>query len=203
MTNRFQNWDLLWTDNNSFGKDIFGNWTLAELQELYDAKDKEIQVVDSAYASTQSTQWPSPQVLSDWLNDWNALKQRYNTAKSAGINRINTYKNSMFAPPLTIVSAEPYYANTIIALKQNPNTVSKGDLLDLNQRLNTIKPIPAYSVPQPSKSNDFISNLSQTLAPFDPLGDRKTAENWKRDLAIGVGASLIGGIVLLSIHKKV
>jgi hypothetical protein len=203
MTKRFPNWDEIWTDNNPFGKTLFGDWSLAELQELIDAKDKEFQVLDSAYANTQSSQWPNPQVQGDWVNDWTSLKSRYNQAKSAALNVISIAKANFLAPPLSMTTAEPYYSNVIHALKQNPNTITKGDLDDVHQRLNAIKPIPTYTVPQPSKANDFATSLSQVLAPLDPIGDVHARANWTKDLAIGVGASLIGGLILLSLYKKV
>jgi hypothetical protein len=203
MTNRFPNWDALWTDNNPFGKTLLGDWSLAELQELLAAKDKEFQVLDSAYANTSANQWSNPQVQADWVSDWMALKNRYNQAKSTALNVISVANSNFLAPPLTMTTAEPYYTNVLRAIKQNPNTITKGDLDDVHNRLNSIKPIPAYTVPQPSKANDFATTVSQALAPFDPIGDAHARDNWKKDLAIGIGASLIGGIVLLSLYKKV
>ena len=206
MINRFPNWDNLWTENNPFGKTLLGDWSLAELQELIDAKDKEFSVLDSAYANTPSASWSSPQVLADWVNDWMSLKNRYAQAKIAAASRIDAVKNAWYnalSPPLSQDSAEPYYTNILRAIKQNPTTITKGDLDDVNHRLNAVKTIPPYTVPQPSKANDFVTNVSQALAPFDPIGNPQARDNWKKDLAIGIGASLVGGILLLSLYKKV
>jgi hypothetical protein len=203
MTNRFPNWDEIWTDNNPFGKTLLGDWSLAELQELINAKDKDFQVLESAYANTQSAQWPSPAVLADWVNDWTALKARYNTARNAALGVLKAFNSGWGFTPISMTSGEPFYTKVLRAIKQDPTTVSKGDLDDVNHRLNAIKPIPVYSVPQPNKSNDLISTISEKLAPYDPIGNPQARANWTRDLAIGIGASLVGGVILLSLYKKV
>jgi hypothetical protein len=198
--NTLPNWDSIWLNANPFGKTITGDWSLAELQDLLLAKDDEIKAIQDAFNSTPSNMWSSPSDYNDWRADWAALQARYWKAKSNALTAIVAGTKG-FITDLTIQSGQTEYDAVLRALKKDPSTVTKGDSQDLFNRLNNVKIVPPMTISQPSAYSDASQNLSDALAPFDPLGDKKAAENWKKDLAIGIAATVLGTLVAASIYK--
>jgi hypothetical protein len=179
---------------------ILGEQSLAELKDLLAAKDKEFAVITNALASTPQTSWPNTALYTDWMNDWTALQARYNAVRKLAQGDIDT--GNWQPVPLSIQPAQMRWNDVIKAIQPVYNTTTKGDLVDVHARLNAVQKIPVYTVPQPLKSSDFEQTVFTTLAPFDPIGDKRAAENWKKDIAIGVGATLVGLLIVGSIYKK-
>ena len=181
---------------------ILGEQSLAELRDLISAKDVEFNMIRMALANTPQSSWPNNAVYNDWMNDWITLQSKYNTARAKALADIDAGSKG-FITDLSIQPAQDDWNALIASIQPVHLTTTKGDLVDVHQRLNAIKPIASYVVPQPIKSSDFEQTLSTTLAPYDPLGNPKAAANWKKDLAVGIGATVLGGVILAAIYKKI
>jgi hypothetical protein len=200
-------------DYYDFGENIVGVRSMTDLQDFIAAKDKELQVLHDAVTNTPTASPPWPvNGYAAWYHDYQALLARWTPARAAALAALaaatsggtSTWTNPLgglwSASPNT-QTGEPYYTNLVRILQPVALTTSPGDLTDLHARLNAVQAIPAYTVAQPTKGADQQVALSQALAPYDPIGDPKAAESWKRDAIFG-GAILVGALMLASVVSK-
>lgn len=227
------NWEAIWrhsstnpqTDLSAFGEDpdgfadfgenFVGVKSLTDLQDFIAAKDKEFQVLHDAVSKTPTTSPPWPvNGYAAWYHDYQALVSKWTPARAAALAAIAagvsgsgaSWMNplgGLWGSSLNTQTGQPYYDNLARILQPVPLTTSPGDLEDLNGRLNAIQPIPAYSIPQPTRGADQQMAISQALAPYDPIGDPKARDSWEKTAIFG-GAILVGALLLAaSVSKKV
>jgi hypothetical protein len=182
---------------SDFGENIFGIKSMTDLKDFIAAQDANFKALHDAVLNTppSSPPWP-PGAYAAGYKDYQALISKWQPARTAAVTAI-----SMSWGDPNLQTGQPFYDTLLHIVQPLPLTTSSGDLVDLNQRLNAIQPIPAYSVPQPTKGADQQMALSQVLAPFDPIGNAKAAENWKKD-AILAGTVLVGLMFLATLVAK-
>lgn len=182
---------------SDFGVNFLGVASLTDLKDLIAAKDKEFQVLHDAVSSTptSSPPWP-PNGYASWYKDYQALVTAWQPARTAAMNAIG----SALLDPNT-QSGQPYYDNILHILQPVQHSVTPGSLADLSQRLNAVQAIPAYTVPQPTRGADQQLALSQSLAPFDPIGNPAARTDWEKK-ALLVGGVLVGALFLAAVVAK-
>lgn len=197
---------------------VAGAWSIAELKDLIASHDAIIAQLTASY-SAFSPEWAQKDAagLAAFGDDYQAMLSRYNSAKVAA----NAAIAASAVVPLSdaMTPAGPgIYDGILNALKQNPATVSKGDLDDLSNRLEAAQKAAGATVlvytniPQPSKGSDVdISVLTAaqqaTSHIVDPIVGDKSLDPSKRTplwnlvpwyvyVAGGILILMIGGVAV-------
>jgi hypothetical protein len=191
---------------SDFGENLLGIKSMTDLKDLIAAKDVEFRALHDAVSGTPLTSppWP-PNGYASWFKDYQALVSKWQSARGAAQVAIDA-AGSFFLNPLgnlDSMSGQPFYDNIIKTLQPVPNTTSPGDLGDLHARLNAIKPIAAYTVPQPTQGADQQIAAYQALRPLDVLGDAKAEDNFMKYAVVGGAALVILLMTAAGVQKRV
>jgi hypothetical protein len=160
---------------------IWGKYSVAELADLLVAKDQEMKALEDAWRKYDA-QWMSYDPAADnaWMADFNLLKNRYGAARVKASASVAAAESAH--EDEKNIGADAEFKGVIASLKQDPTTVSKGDLQDLWDRLQNAmttralltgqKPqiIPAPNVWQPAKGSDADVNVLKNLGGPGILG---------------------------------
>jgi len=136
---------------------FMGNHTIQELKDLIAAKDVDMAQLNKQQADFTHTWMQSdPAACGLWLNDLQALNNRYDAAKASA----NTYL-TISAADFTAGGSEASYNAILDAL--NPmwrqNTSAPGSYGDLITRITAAgAKIQAWQVPQPTPNSDYDLN---------------------------------------------
>src|SRR5215471_20284645 len=159
--------------------------TVAELKDLVAAKDYTISQLGKA---RDAFQWGDPAAASDWDSDFTALKVRYALARAmadAAFGRAAL----MLTTPNALIPAPLEWDAIIKAIRQNPDTQTKGDLQDLSDRLNAAGQKVDYSnTPQPKKGQDADLNVYKQADTVIKKGEDAAKKGTKKALPWVLGA---------------
>lgn len=149
---------------------ILGQYTVAELEDLIAAKDYAVNQLSYAYFGDAGKHDLHKDIT--WPADFTALSIRYNDAKSKAQNLISALKVSNPLIPNNLIPADATYKAILKSLRTSPNTISKGDLQDLSNRLAALGIQTDYSaMPQPKSGSDIelsaLKAANVALAPFE------------------------------------
>jgi len=192
-----------WEDGDfEFGENLAGIKSITDLSDLIKAKDKEFQVLHDAVKNTPTSSPPwgqPPNDYASWYHDYMTLLGKWQPARANAMTAISA--STLGAPPGSLAAntaiGQPWYNILLGILQPTPGTTIPGDLTDLHTRLNAVQTIPAYTVSQPTQGADQQLGTFQALRPFDPLGDLKAAEDWKKYAILGATV-LVGGMLLMA-----
>lgn len=145
------------------------NHTVAELEDLVAAKDYQIASLWSA-AGPHIAKIAASDV--SWPNDWQGLNTRYKSAKENAEKYIKPLRFSL--TPNNMIPVEPLYQAILTSLKQNPTTITPGDLQDLSNRVSALGIHADYSgTPQPRAVSNveglILKGAQQVLSPIDRI----------------------------------
>jgi hypothetical protein len=176
---------------------ILGKATVAELKDLVANKDCVIAQLEKAYSAIVSN-WASNDIAaqSDWFADWNSFMVRYGSARKTAEAAFTAAH--LTTTPNDMIEAQGPWDAILRALKQVDGTVSKGDLQDLDNRLQAAGGNPDYSMcPQPTVNTDVDLNLykqADTVVKVvtPAVGAAKAAIPWV--------LIVIGGIVVALVY---
>jgi hypothetical protein len=180
----------------SFGTTLFGKYTVAELQDILNAKDDEMANL-AKYAGSAS---------SGWQSDFKALQADYAKARDAGLAAIASAKYSIFSDALNS-DGDSYYRQVLATLnprweQHDASTDRVGILL---ARLKTEgKTVAPYAVRQPRAGSDAAAQMTAHPAQYfiqQPIqaaaGAAESAGSalatWSRPVVIAVAA--IAGVM--------
>jgi hypothetical protein len=180
----------------SFGT-IAGHQSVAELKDLIAIQDARMKAIKSAFDGSTWFYTDAP-AATDWINDWTALSNRYDSAKLKA-------ESLIMATPLgkEFIPAQDEFDGIMRAVEQVANTRTKGDWSDLAERLVRAKiPVDESGVPQPSapdadlhayqKTGTIMQEVKNLPNKVLPTADFKKA-------AIAVGVAAAGLLVLKEI----
>jgi hypothetical protein len=132
---------------------ILGNHSVAELSELLTAKDVEQDRIESAFAALDKSKVPVD-LLSDWTQDWAALKGRYAQARAAALVKIEDTKGQLLLSAAN-TGAEDEWQHVLHALTRVTGHYQKGDVQDVYNRVVAMgAQVDMKNIPQPSASSD-------------------------------------------------
>lgn len=173
---------------------IFGSYTVAELIDLLSAKDYEIEQIQKAIDSRKGAA-----VDATFAADWKALQDRYNAAKTVANAAIAIAK--VTPGPNSLIVADSEYQGVLKAVKQDPSTITKGDLQDIHNRLDSAGSAPSYpNMPQPDPDSDFEENAIKTLDKLPGGGPPSPPMPWWKKGLIAASA-VVGVGVIIKIAK--
>jgi hypothetical protein len=149
---------------------ILGQYTVAELEDLIAAKDYAVNQLSYAYFGDAGKHDLHKDPT--WPTDFTALSIRYNNAKTKAQNLISALKVSNPLIPNNVIPADAPYKSILKSLRASPNTISKGDLQDLSNRLAALGIQTDYSaMPQPKSGSDIelsaFKAANVALAPLE------------------------------------
>lgn len=169
---------------------IFGSYTVAELIDLLAAKDYEIGQIQQAIDSRHGNP-----VDATFAADWKAVQDRYNAAKTVANAAIALAK--VTPGPNSMILADSEYQGVLKAVKQDPSTITKGDLQDIHNRLDAAGSTPVYpKMPQPDPDSDFEENAIKTLDKLPGGGPPSPPMPWWKKALIGAGGVVALGVVI-------
>ena len=193
---------------------ISGHQSVAEVKDLIRAKDLEIQTIDNNYIRLNRPDWKNSQEGRAWLSDWSALKSRYVSAKSPLAHAIAEWTPI----PDSLIDDQAEYDSILEALENQTGLLAgfngpqegilfPGSLQDLFNRLSKISPTlkgqdkAIGKLIQPNTNSDAAERLNLGLKEFDPIGDKKASEDWKKWIEIGAFAA--AGVFAIVAAKEV
>jgi hypothetical protein len=183
---------------------IAGVPTIAEVKELIAAKDAAISQLGLAYAQ-YLPQWLAKssglagQDALAWKSDFDALAARYAAARTSVLSDAAVYS------PLGAfdsVKPDPGGWDSIMAAVRQAwpaATETKGDLQELDRRLEAAGKVPAYNIPQPTVDNDadlrMFKAADVAAKGLEKLGGQST------NVAL-VALVVVGGVLALRAISK-
>jgi len=147
---------------------IAGRWTIAELRELIANKQYVMDTLEKTFKNYMSSY---PGDFGDWESDWQALKDRWNSALTYANIRLAAAK--IVPLPDNDIPAQDAYESLLKAIQQKypEHTTTKGDLDDLNNRLMAMgAKVDLSKAPQPKAADADIRMMQATL-PIEKIVD--------------------------------
>jgi hypothetical protein len=203
-----ENWVSYYSPAQHSTGTLFGKWTVAELKDLLAEKNRLVAETESALSTVQS-QWlaRNPAEANDWLRDWQAFKTRY----AAAVANAGSIPWAQFSlAPESYLIADDAYKAVLRALSPVPNTVTKGSLQDLINRLSNAGGRVNHDAIQPRRGTDADLNwykradtMARTLDPFGLLNPNAPKGEVKNKWAtIGLVAAGVAALFLVLDQKK-
>ena len=144
---------------------IAGVPSVAELRDLVAAKDYEQAQLTAAYAS-YSPVWVAKDGVgfANWTNDWDAMKQRYASARAMAERWLTGWEHTLTPTPDTLTPAPVPWNAVVTSLQKVPGTTSPGDMQDLYNRFIAAGGTVTFpNEPQPTPGTDADLNLLNKL----------------------------------------
>ena len=187
----------------SFGVTVTGAYSLAELQDLLDAKDKELLVL-RADAEAFFPTWTAkdPIVAANWKSNFQDLQKSYGDVRGRAQKEIA----SSHLLPDNMVGEDPLYKEVLATFNINwkQHDASTDRLVDLRSRLQAAgAKMTPYTVPQPRKGSDFQQNVYKAAddAVKGVEDAAHKAADWSRPILIALGVIAAGlGFVLIKTY---
>jgi hypothetical protein len=179
----------------SFGMTLTGAYSLAELKDLLDAKDKELLVLrGDAEAFFPTWQAKDPAAANYWKSDFQNLQKNYADVRG----RAKAEIAASHLLPDNMVGEDGLYYEVLYVfnLGWKEHNAATDTLMNLRSRLQAAgAKMSPYTVPQPKAGTDFQQNVFKAADDaWKGIGDaaHKTLD-WTRPIVIA--ATVVAGAV--------